>query len=1324
MSKLVRTTDDDSGGNPSLDGWFYQCDVSVWAALDLLVVKRTAKVLQLEPASQEDLEAELASPRVASRAEMAGTRLVVQAKLRRSGQWTPASLKKMVEHGTKRESALKRLTDETVTYVLVTSADVSGPLTSMLVDDFLEVPQDGELPSKVFPTTHVKKAAGRFAILGQFSEARVVERINALLFSPLCVPSEKHDACRAELRRLAMAGMRKGLAWARSDVEAVIKAYDGSIPSERDVQFVEPTNWDDIVAHMDKRHAIVITGPSGTGKTTVAKALHAHYKRIVPGLNYVEPSSPAEIRDRSGIPTLFYVEDPWGKYEIKDGTVAWSSGLEDKLPKVTAQQMIVVTSRADILAATVGSEGAFLTKWEVRLDASKYGETELGRMYEARVRDLGSVVLKSAAVRAKGQVLRQLQTPFEIDRFVSLLRVGASPSDENESMFVSRVLNETQTNAIEVEVQRLVMGSHLERAAVVVWGLMAARAGLTRQDLPTIRRAINRLDPSFADGLELLVNALVAGGNLRQPGSEVTYAHPRVEKGLVRVILAKPALAESTLSHLATALVRMSGQAGRQGVETAARLYSAMRSAKEPYGDVTDEVRGAIDAWLEEALGQDQEDYAGLLRLAAIVGSSACVPAEIARWLKPASTGSHFFIRGWTPGTRTDEWYAKVQAHRSTIAVCERFIRLVLTVETRGYPSNMAIFLDKIATGLDTAWATAGMAAVQRGYDANVLTVAFGAMRAAQNREPLLQAALRQQRLEDDTPQVDSDYWPYVDDHYNGDWDHHYDDRDDGYGARELISAFAEATREDLGWQALAQHPDVADLGWAWFEALKDLEPAEVTDEEIVTLFGLVGGGSLEERIWLMLTKSWRPVFEARLRARLLEESDCEDRRLAAAGCALEHAPQILAQAAQALFDDGQLIRLIELAYDAKACTKFFENSEREEPPYEAFESGLPSPFGEMAGALTPLENLQETRLSSAALDALVPMLGQHLGNLRVLLIWLAAVNKRADEATIQAALTASVQPDEADVVVRAAAVAGCWSVVRQALSHPRAKARKRALEFLVVPDEQEIPEDVLALVGDPSSSVRRAVLQVLVARPARYKDELVRLSGDRWSHDSVARGEVENHPIARAAAKALLSLPALPPEYTEPLVETALETEDLELCESLFTLLIERGDEQALAEVVNQVFTIKPSWTSVAAAEALARTRRKLHATSLTRANARWFQRAHPSLVAAVAEAVGNCTDSAQVLATAREFAKQEDRRVLLIALALGAERQSADLAKQVLEMLPPEHLAIEMLTAAGVPLKHDALDDLGDVRTVNAVHLLCGSRIASRPSVMDLIG
>lgn len=1319
MSKSPVKAADADGGNPSLDGWFYQCDVSVLAALDLLVVNRVSKVLQLEPASQEDLEAELDVPSVSSSAVVDGVRLVVQAKLRRSGQWTAASMRRLVEHGTKRPSALKLLDDVRVRYVLITSADVSGPLASLQVDDLLEPPSDDDLPSTVFPASHVKAAAGRFAVLAQFNEARVAERIDSFLLSPLCISIERHDACRDELRKIAMAGMRSGLAWNRVDVEAIIKKHGGSIPGERDALFVKPTNWDDIVAQMDKRNAIVITGPSGTGKTTVAKAMYEHYKRIVPGLSYVEPDGPGELKARPDAgPAFFYVEDPWGKYEIKGGTAAWTAELQERLLKASAQQKIVVTSRTDILTATVGTESAFLKQWEVRLDASKYGERELGRMFEARVRQLSSSVLMMAAIRAKDRVLRTLQTPFEIDRFIALLQAGAIPADENESEFVSRILNETQARAIENEVQWVVEARHYDKAAVVIWGLMTARRGIRRQDLSLIRRAINKVDPEFGFGLERLVNDLVAAGYLRQPGSDVTYTHPRVEQGLMRVVRTNLEVTEVALEHLTTALVRLGTGDGGQAIETVVRLHAAIKDSNESLYEVPDEVQLAIDAWLESALSADHDDYLSLLRLAAIAGSSACVPAEIARWFRPVSTGTHFFMRGWKLSKRDEAWYQEVRNHPLTQGICERFIRLVLTVETRDYPLQMASYIDAIASRLDAAWADAARVIVNHGEAPNAVAVAFGAMRAPENREPLLQLALATLRKEDSSPQEDSEHWSSIDGHYNEDWEPYDGYSDEDFAARELVSAFAEATRNAKGWQALASHPNVQELKTAWFEAMEQSMLTDAGDDELRRLLKLGTGGYLEQRTWRLLTKTWRPAFEDELRERLLAGDEAAELRESAARCALEHVPNLLMQAAQTLFDECRLVRLLELTYDAKAHTKRFGTSDNDQA-FEAFELSLPAPFGEVSAALMPLDELKEVQLSDAALDALVPLLGQHQGPLRVLLIWLAATNGRAAEGVLQDALGESTRPEEAEAAVRAAAAAGCWNPVHAGLNHPRAKARQCALEFLASAGDQEIPDDVMALVRDPSSFVRQALLTVLSNQPDRYARELVQLSEDTWSRHSVPEGEAQSYPIARAAAKALSALPNVPPDLTGPIVEAALETDDLKVTELLFSLLTERGDDDALAEVINQVFTFKPNWASVEAAAALACTQRRLADGALARADARWFMKSNPYLAATAAEAVGNCADSSQIIATATALATKEDRRALLIPLAIGAERQSGNLAKQVLSKLPPGHPAADFLDASKLPLAHDAMDNLGDARTVNAVHELIGGRIADRPSV-----
>jgi hypothetical protein len=48
-------------GRHSIAGYEYQIDVSVWLALDLVLANRLTHELILEPASEEDIEAELAA---------------------------------------------------------------------------------------------------------------------------------------------------------------------------------------------------------------------------------------------------------------------------------------------------------------------------------------------------------------------------------------------------------------------------------------------------------------------------------------------------------------------------------------------------------------------------------------------------------------------------------------------------------------------------------------------------------------------------------------------------------------------------------------------------------------------------------------------------------------------------------------------------------------------------------------------------------------------------------------------------------------------------------------------------------------------------------------------------------------------------------------------------------------------------------------------------------------------------------------------------------------------------------------------------------------
>jgi hypothetical protein len=133
-----------TGGSPSAAGHYYKLDVSIWAAVDLLLAKRIAEVLTLEPTSEEDLEAELTERKlgpVAMAGDLGSYRLVVQAKLRDTGQWSAPAIARLLAHGGPERTAPRdRLKDEHVRYLLITSADLAGAARRLRVGNLGEWP--------------------------------------------------------------------------------------------------------------------------------------------------------------------------------------------------------------------------------------------------------------------------------------------------------------------------------------------------------------------------------------------------------------------------------------------------------------------------------------------------------------------------------------------------------------------------------------------------------------------------------------------------------------------------------------------------------------------------------------------------------------------------------------------------------------------------------------------------------------------------------------------------------------------------------------------------------------------------------------------------------------------------------------------------------------------------------------------------------------------------------------------------------------------------------------------------------------------------------
>jgi len=144
------------GAKAALDGYEYQLGVSVVVALRWMLITKSASRITLEPANEEDLEADLepATPgRVQPSANVAdGYKLIVQVKLRNSGPWSIADFDALLKRGTTRRPAKHHLDDPGTRYLLITSADATGAARDLLVQGLEEWPQEQAFPPSLSGT--------------------------------------------------------------------------------------------------------------------------------------------------------------------------------------------------------------------------------------------------------------------------------------------------------------------------------------------------------------------------------------------------------------------------------------------------------------------------------------------------------------------------------------------------------------------------------------------------------------------------------------------------------------------------------------------------------------------------------------------------------------------------------------------------------------------------------------------------------------------------------------------------------------------------------------------------------------------------------------------------------------------------------------------------------------------------------------------------------------------------------------------------------------------------------------------------------------------
>lgn len=468
-----------SSGGRSLEGYVYQLDVSILAALDLVLARKVASEIVLEPASEEDLEADVGDgpSALSESAALDGYRLVLQCKLRNTGPWKHEDLSRLLAHGERRQSARERLTDPGVRYLLVTSADLDGVARQLKVETFGVWPPESGIPAGMAKSLPAD-AGGRVAVLGAMDQEKVNGRTDRLLSQRFRVPHSNLESCRQFLRSealLRMRGAAQGL-WPRAELERLIIAAGGYVGESAALEgFVPPTNWDELTSALETRHAVVITGASGTGKTRAAKALVAHLRNRIPGIQHVVvqggPEKITDDPDPRGV--VYEIEDPWGRFRLEPTSAPWNGAIAEILQSAAPGRKFVITSRSDVLHE---SRLRLKGKWIVTLEDENYGEAERTRLFENRLPGLPPN-LQPIVLRSRNDAVERLATPLEMHRYFAVLADGLE-KDENEGQYIARCLSDAHQSSIEAALIHNVRQRMTWAWAAITWGLFKSRARL------------------------------------------------------------------------------------------------------------------------------------------------------------------------------------------------------------------------------------------------------------------------------------------------------------------------------------------------------------------------------------------------------------------------------------------------------------------------------------------------------------------------------------------------------------------------------------------------------------------------------------------------------------------------------------------------------------------------------------------------------------------------------------------------------------------------------------------------------------------------------
>ena len=1173
-------------GNSGYAGYEYQIEVTIWIALDLILAKARTDALNVEPQSHEDIEASVDDPDNAFLDLVAQspdpTELIFQVKTRSTAPWSSVDLASVLtgkadeRHSTnrRRQSPLEMLAaDPQRRYIFITNEALSRSLRVHQGQTFFDFPDVTELPPharKGYDSAAQAKLAPRLLLCSGVTDELLQSRIQLLLTRHGHIPSVNQLACLRDLREEVRRRIRgeEDSRWTRDELVTMLARHGGSVAPTREMDhYVHPRSFNHIQKKLDQSHAVVIAGPSGTGKSLTGDILEARLREAVPPFTVVgEEMGPGHVRHWMTRPgaTLFHLRDPWGGNRLAPGAERWSGELPKLLRNAGPERKFIITSRSDILRSAGHELTRNLEPYTVSIEIEDYGRGRLEEVYDGISCDLVGPA-RSLAWDYRETALDALHRPYEIDRFL----VALTKEDPRNPRQAKDIISDSQIDAISgvIATQIEAMGNWAETSAAIIWALLVAREAVLRDVFGKLLRHMRRLDSSIRPEVEGLIDFMIAGRNLRRDGPSVALYHPKVEEGLRMAFMRRAMEAEHVLSLVIDGLVAMDDSNDDWGVETglsvcraAAKLDGIQLSLRSPT-----QVR--LDNHLQDnALNAGRRfDFERAMMDLVHFGSKEHLPSRLARSLIDGApeTDEVTFGKRWRCPVLPETEIEELRKDARTAPLIDRFVRELLPFSRTDYGPAVANLLLLFSPSIGASfWDALDTVAGPGGPNENIEAIVAGA--CAGDLPDFDRAIARFARSE-----AEANVWfeeTFAEDFRQAE-EHEVDavaadhileePQERYYNARSGMKAILElrGQREGLGW--IVEHPHKQLL----VAAAADLmgERSRVPSSGELRLLLENAEGWTRESVWRVIRRYWSPDLLDLLKTELTKEklnSGVRGTLVAIAASFDGHgggpAP-LLAEVARKV----PLGRQLELVYDL--CRKpLFEDGRgnagavarraRAELLCETFDA----PGKELGRILVKLLSGEKivsvtheisepavSRLASLVLDVSYDVAGP---------LVCAAAAVGADVIAAAKRLLRDGDADDGTAAVQALQMDGgdvARVALREALEHERYRVRRAALRALLVATDAQDRNRILALANDRSADVRLAWANLMQqhAWPEAIFP-LVRLLGDQrdFSNDlGYLRGPSwSDFRVARAAARALGAYEELPQNAITALIETA----------------------------------------------------------------------------------------------------------------------------------------------------------------------------------------